>query len=696
MRGPTTLLLIGVLIMSCDVEKQNPFYGEYNTPFATPPFAEISTADYLPAFTRGMQEQLDNIDIISRDTAVATFANTIAPLISSGELLSKVSSVFFNLNSAETNEELQAIAREVQPLLSQHRDKIMLNQNLFKRIRYIYNNERESLAPDQRRLVEDYYRDFVRGGAELEGADKERFTSINTELSQLTLVFGEHILAEDNRFALWITDEADLAGLPAAVMSAAGKAAEAQGRPEAWLFTLHKPSLIPFLQYAENRDLRRQLLTAYSQRGNNNDDLDNKGTLFRIAELRLERAKLLGYESHAAYVLAENMARTPADVYGLLDRLWQPALQRAKEEARELRQLMRKDGIDDDLKPWDWWYYAEKLKAKRYNLDDRQLRPYFQLENVRDGAFATATKLWGLTFQQRNDIPVYHPEVTAWEVKDRDGSHLAVLYLDYHPRPGKRGGAWMNNYREQYRQNGRDVRPIICNVCNFTRPTDEQPALLSLEEVETLFHEFGHALHGILSDVRYERLSGTNVARDFVELPSQIMENWAIHPEVIRSYARHYQTGETIPDALIERIAEAGHFNQGFATTEYLAAAYLDMAWHTLREMPSTDAMGFEKATLAKIGLIPEIIVRYRSPYFRHIFSGGYSAGYYSYVWAEVLDADAFSLFRERGIYDSKTAQSFRRYILSQGNSDDPMVLYERFRRRQPEITPLLEKRGLK
>ena len=503
------------------------------------------------------------------------------------------------------------------------------------------------------------------------------------------------MLKETNRFELVIDNQEDLDGLPDDIIQAAAETAAERGHEGKWVFTIQKPSLIPFLQYSTRRELREKMFKAYAEQGNHGDELDNKTILSKMAALRVKRANLLGYNTHADYVLEENMAKNPRAVYALLHQLWRPALARAKAEAYDLQKMVEKDGFDFNLQPWDWWYYAEKVKKAKYDLDENELRPYFQLENVRNGAFDVATKLFGITFTERKDIPVYHPDVKAFEVQESDGSHIGILYVDYFTRASKRGGAWMNEYRGQKKVGGGEIAPIIVNVCNFANPTADKPSLLSLDNVETLFHEFGHALHGLLSDVTYPSLAGTSVPRDFVELPSQIMENWALHPEVMKTYARHYETDEPMPDELIAKIQKSTLFNQGFATVEYLAASFLDMDWHTLDKATELDAAAFEDQSLAAIGLIPEIISRYKSPYFRHIFAGGYSAGYYSYIWAEVLDADAFRAFEENGLYDRKTAQAFRDHILSRGGTGDPMQMYVRFRGAEPKIDPLLKKRGL-
>ncbi len=696
-----SLILTSVMMCSCAVERRgepepvNPLLTQWETPYGVPPFGEIREEHYPPAFEAGIEAHQAEIEAIANSEEKATFANTVAALDRSGELLNRVSNVFYNLLSAETNDTMQTIAKDIAPKLSKHSDDIMLNEKLFARIKAVYQQKDSlSLSTEEAMLLEKTYKDFVRSGANLNDKQKEQLREINKELSLLSLQFGENILKENNSFELVLEKEEDLAGLPEAVRTAAQEAAKERHKEDKWVFTLHKPSLIPFLQYSEKRELREKMLKGYINRGNHNNELDNKKILTRMAALRVERAKLLGYKTHADYVLDVNMAKKPETVYEFLTKIWEPALAKAKQEARELQSLIDKEGGDFKLQPWDWWFYAEKLRKQKYDLDENMLRPYFQMEKVRKGVFELATRLYGITFEEI-DIPKYNEEVTAYAVKEADGRLVGVLYTDYFPRAGKRGGAWMNSLRKQIRKDGKRVAPIICNVGNFSKPTKDNPALLSYEEVKILFHEFGHALHGLLSNCTYDRLSGTSVPRDFVELPSQIMENWAEEPEVLRSFAQHYETGQTIPDELIEKIKQAKYFNQGFATVEYLAAAFLDMDWHTLTEAPTQDPIAFENASLKKIGLIPEIVVRYRSPYFQHIFSGGYSAGYYSYIWAEVLDADAFEVFKEKGLFDRETASDFRKYILSAGSTEDPMVLYKRFRHAEPKIDAMLKRRGL-
>ncbi|HEX5131495.1 MAG TPA: M3 family metallopeptidase [Candidatus Krumholzibacteria bacterium] len=675
--------------------QDNPFFSAYTTPFQVPPFDKIKVEHYMPAFEKGIAEQWKEMEAIRDNRDAPTFTNTVEAMETSGKLLTRVSDVFFNLNSAETNDEMQAIARDVAPRLSALNDDIYLDPKLFARVKNVYDTrEKLKLDAEQRRLLEETYKRFIRGGANLSDKDKETFRTINERLSVLSLKFGENILAEENRFELVVDNRNDLAGLPSKDIDAAAETARERKHEGKWVFTLHKPSMLPFLTYADNRGLRETLYQGYLERGNHGDEYDNKEILKEEAALREQRAQLLGYRSHAAYVLDDNMAKTPENVYELLDKLWTPALARAVGEREAMQAMVDADGGNFKIQSWDWWYYAEKVKKARYDFDDAALRPYFDLDNVRKGAFETATKLFGITFTERFDLPKYNDEVRTFEVKDRDGSHLAVYYVDYYPRAGKRNGAWMSEYRRQQRAGGVQT-PIIVNVANLSRPTAEEPALISLDEVSTLFHEFGHALHGMLSDVTYGSLSGTSVATDFVEMPSQVFENWATEPEVMKSYAHHYKTGASIPDELIAKMQNARYFNQGFATVEYLAASYLDMDWHTLTGDVPADAIAFETQRLNKLGLIPEIAPRYRSSYFRHIFGGGYSAGYYSYIWAEVVDADAFQAFKEAGLFDRKTADRFRKYILSAGGTDDPMVLYKKFRGREPEIAPLLERRGL-
>ncbi len=690
------VLLIFTAVAFCFSQDENPFYSEYNTPFQTPPFDKIKESHYLPAFKEGMKQQQNEIEAIVNNNDAPNFKNTIEPFAASGSLLNKVGSVFYNQNSANTNDEIQKIAKEVAPLSSKHYDDINMNPKLFKRVKSVYENRKKfKLSTEQSKLLEEYYKDFVRGGANLNDQQKEKLRKINEEFSLLTLKFGENLLKENNVFELVIDKEEDLTGLPDAVKTGAAETAKERKKEGKWVFTLQKPSFIPFLQYSPKRELREIIFKAYVNRGDNNDSLDNKNIISKMVALRIEKANLLGYKSHADFVLEKSMASNPANVYKLLNQLWEPALRNAKREAAELQAMIDKEGGNFKLEAWDWWYYAEKVKKEKYALDDELLRPYFKLENVRNGAFAVASKLFGIQFVERTDIPKYHDEVKVFEVKEADGKHIGILYTDYYPRASKRGGAWMGAYRKQSREGGVEVRPVITNVGNFSKPTADEPSLLSFDELNTLFHELGHALHGLLSNTTYNKLSGTAVPRDFVELPSQVMEHWASEPEVLNMYAKHYKTGEPIPQDLVEKIKNASMFNQGFETVEYLASAFLDMDFHILTEAKEIDVTEFENNSLNKIGLIPEIVARHHSTNFQHIFAGGYSAGYYSYIWSGVLDSDAFEAFKETSLFDSKTAQAFRKYILETGGTDDPMTLYKKFRGAEPKIEPLLKKRGL-
>ncbi len=674
----------------------NPFFTDFDTPYGVPPFDKIKIEHYVPAFKEAIKQQQEEIDAIASNPEDPTFANTLEALEKAGALLLRVGDVFDVLNGSMTDEAMQAVAREVAPLRSKSTDDIMLNEELFQRVKAVYEqSDSLGLNIEQNMLLEKYYKDFVRGGANLDAAKKTRMREINEELSLLTLKFGENVLKEDNRFELVIDNEADLAGLPEVVQTTAAETAKERGHEGKWVFTLHKPSLIPFLQYSDKREFREKMFKAYINRGDNNDDLDNKAILAKMAALRLEKANLLGYETHAHFILEQNMAKVPENVYKLLDQIWKPALKMAKKEAKEMQALIDGEGGGFKLEAWDWWYYTEKLKKVKFDLDEEMLKPYFKLENVIEGVFYVSNKLFGLEFIERQDIPKYHKDAKVFEVRDVDGSHVGILYTDYFPRASKRGGAWMNAFQKQSRLGGVAVFPIITNNGNFSLPTADKPALLSSDNVSTLFHEFGHALHGLLSDCTYNRLSGTSVAIDFVELPSQIMENWVFEPDVLKVYAKHYETGEVIPKELLDKLTKASHFNQGFITVEYLAASFLDMDWHTLTEAKEMDVIAFENESMTRIGLIPEIVSRYRSSHFRHIFSGGYSSGYYSYIWAEVLDADAYEAFRETSLFDPTTAKSFRENIMSRGGTEDPMTLYLRFRGAEPSVEPLLKNRGL-
>lgn len=675
----------------------NPFFTEYKTPFQVPPFNEIKLEHYLPAIEAGITEQLTEIKVITDNKEDATFDNTILPFDQSGELLYKTSLVFSNLNQANTNDEMQALAREITPKLSTHRDNIMLNKDLFKRVKSVYEKRKElNLNAEQLRVVEKYYRDFERSGANLPDDKQAELRKLNDELSMMELKFGENVLAETNKnFKLVVDNEADLKGLPSDVIAGAAEVARKDGLAGKWVFTLQKPSMIPFLQFAENRALREKLYRGYISRGNNNNANDNKEPIGKLVTLRDLRAKLLGYANHASYVIDVNMAKTPENVDNFLMKLWTPALERAKIERADMQTMIDQEGGKFKLEMWDWWYYAEKVRKARYDLDEARLKPYFKLDNVVDGMMYVANKLYGIKFIKRTDLPVYDPEVIAYEVQEADGKHIGVFYMDFHPRSGKSFGAWCTSFRDQTYKDGKKITPIVSIVCNFTRPAGDVPALLSFDEVTTLFHESGHALHGLFTDGPYHRTAGI-VPNDFVELPSQIMENWASEPEVLRVYAKHYKTGEVIPEALITKIGKSAQFNQGFETIEYLAASLLDMDWHTKAFDGNVEA--FEKTSMDKIGLINEIAPRYRSTYFSHIFSsgGGYSAGYYVYIWAAVLDADAFDAFKQSGnIFNPEIAARFRT-LLTKSGSDEGMVIYKNFRGQEPSIEPLLKRRGLK
>lgn len=687
----------GIIMQSCNEKPSadNPLLGKFETPFEVPPFDKIRDAHYLPAFREGIRQKQAEIKNIADNKEAPTFANTIEALEKSGTLLNRVSCIFMNLQQANTTDSLNAIAEEIAPELSANSDAIYLNEKLFQRVKTVYENkDKENLTTEQQKVLENYYNAFVRGGANLSAEDKEKLKKINSELAVLSLKFGDNALKETNAYRLVIDNEKDLSGLPEGVRSAAAETAKAAGMEGKWVFTLHNPSIKPFLQYADNRALREEIYKAYINRGSNANDNNNWNNISRMISLRVEKAKLLGYPDYASYVIADNMAKTPQNVYDLCNRIWDAALPNAKKEAAELQKMIDKEGGKFKLAPWDWAYYTEKLKKEKYGLDETEISQYFPLEKVREGAFYVANKLYGLTFTQRTDLPLPHPDAVAFEVKDKDGSHIGIFYADYFPRSSKAGGAWMDAFRPQASLLG--ATPVITNVCNFTKPTGNQPSLLTFDEACTLFHEFGHALHGLLSKCTYPSVAGTSVARDFVELPSQIMENWAADPEVLKVYARHWKTGEPMPQELIDKIQASRLFNQGFTVVEFMSAALLDMNYHSLQDATPIDAQKFEKEILEKIGLIPEITVRYRSPYFSHIFNGGYAAGYYVYTWAEVLDADAFAAFKESGdIFNPEKARLFRENILSKGGSDDPMKLYKQFRGAEPDITPLLKRKGL-
>lgn len=674
----------------------NPFFKPYDTYQGIPDFSSIKSEHYLPAFKAGIAQHKAEIQAIIDNPAKPTFANTIEAMEFAGNLTTKVASVFYNLTSADTNSDLQALSKEVGPMLSSAGDDILLNDDLFQRVKAVYQ-QKESLGLNtaQEKLLTDTYISFTRGGANLSEADKTKLRALNERIGKLNLAFGDNILAETNAFELVIDNRNELSGLPQDVIDAAAQTANKRGHEGKWVFTTQRPSITPFLTYADNRSLREKIFKGYIERGNNNNANDNKKVLAEIAALRAERAQLMGYKTHAHFVLEERTAKTPENVYALLNKVWPAALAQAKAEVSEMQELISAEGGDFSLEAWDWWYYSDKIRVAKYSFNEQQTRPYFSLENTLEGVFYTANRLYGITVKERTDLPKYHEDVRTWEVYDKDGSLMAIFLGDYYVRESKRGGAWMNAYRQQSNMNGVDDKPIIVNVLNYPRPVGNEPALLTFDEASTLFHEFGHALHGMLSKVNYRSQSGTSVPRDYVEFPSQVMENWMTQPEVLAKFAKHYKTGEVIPQELVSKIQAASKFNQGFATVEYMAATKLDLDWHTLTDTTPKNAAKFEADSLANMGLIEEIAPRYRSTYFSHIFSGGYSAGYYSYLWSDILGADAFEAFKEKGLFDAATANAFRDNVLSQGGSEDPMKLYKQFRGKEAGIEPLLRSRGL-
>lgn len=702
-------LIVGAAtLQSCKKEnkamtsgQENPLIAEWNTPFEVPPFDKIQNSHFKPAILEGINDHQKDIQAIVDNKEQPSFENVIAAIDNSGETLNKVTTVLYNLTSAHTNDELQKLSQEMAPTLSEHSDNIYLNDVLFQKVKAVYNQyqitkpETLKLSSEQQMLLNETYKRFIRSGANLSAENKDKLKKLNSELSVLSLKYGDNLLNETNNYELVIDKKENLAGLPTELIEAAAEDAKAKDKEGTYVFTLSNSSVMPFLQYADNRELRKTIWNAYQVRGNQNNANDNKENVLKIVNLRMQKAQLLGYKNHAEYVLEESMAKNPEAVNTLLMKLWTPAVSKAKQEATDIQALMRKEGINDDVSPADWRYYAEKIRKERYNLDEQELKPYLSLENVRKGIFDVTNKLWGLTYKELTNVPKYHADVTVWEVFDGDRKSLGLLYMDMHPRESKRGGAWMTSYRDQQMENGKRKSPVISIVCNFTKPTATTPSLLTFDETTTFFHEFGHALHGLLSNVNYKSLAGTNVPRDFVELPSQIMENWAAEPEVLKMYAKHYKTGEVIPDALIEKMKKAGTFDQGFATTEYLAASFLDMKYHTATEEIKDDVNTFEINAMKEAGLIDAIIPRYRSTYFSHIFAGGYSAGYYSYIWSAVLDTDAFEAFKTSGLFNSEKALMFRKYVLEKGGTEDPAELYRKFRGADPKIEPLLKKRGL-
>lgn len=690
-------LILTMTLVSCKSDKhagENPFFAEWNTPYGVPPFDRIAPGHFLPALERGMSLHDAEIDAITSDNDAPTFENVILAYDRSGRMLAQTELIFGMLCAAENTPEMQALQERVMPLLAAHADKILLNEKLFERVKAVYDRRGAlELDAEQNRLLEKTYRDFVRAGALLDAEQKARLKAINGELSLAAVKFGQNILAENGNYAL-VLESADLDGIPSNVRDQAREKAEATGKKGKYVFTLHKPSLIPFLTYSQKRELREEIYKAYLNRCNNGDEYDNKQLINDFIRLRTEKAHLLGYPSYADYVVADEMAGTTDAVYKLLNEIWTPALERAKGELAEMEELFKKDHPDGEFASWDWWYYAEKVRKQKYQLEEELLRPYFSLENVQSGIFFLANRLYGITFRPIV-VPLYHPDAIAYEVLDADESHLGVLYFDYFPRDGKSQGAWCGNYVEQTYEDGKRVAPVVSIVCNFTRPTSNAPALLTLDETETLFHEFGHALHFLFHDVKYRGL--TEVEGDFVELPSQLMENWAFDPEVLKQYAVHYRSNEVIPEYLVAKLRRSELFNQGFMTTELIAASLSDMDIHSITEYEPFDPMEFErKALTEKRGLIPQIEPRYRYPYFSHIFDGGYSAGYYFYTWAEVLDKDVFEAFRESGdLFNKKIADDFRRKILARGGSEDGMTMYRDFRGKDPDKRAMLRSRGL-
>jgi peptidyl-dipeptidase Dcp len=678
------------------VSTTNALLEEWDTPFGVPPFDRMASEDYLPAIRAGMEEQNREIEAIVSNAEAPTFANTIEALEFSGASLSRANRLFSAVNGAHSDDVLKETGSTLAPELSAHGDNILLNKGLFERVLAVYE-QRDSLHlnAEQERLLDETHKQFVRAGADLPDEAQDRLREVNSELAELSQDFRNNVLSETNEFELLVTDIADLGDLPASLVALAADEAKRRGHDcECWSFNTQRPSTDPFLQYSPNRELRKQIFDAYAMRGDNDNDADNKAIASRMAQLRVERATLLGYDNHAEFVLSDNMAENTENVYGFLEKIWEPALRVAKRERADLEAMMKADGIDDRLRGWDWRYYTEKVRLAKYDLDDDALRPYFEVNAVRDGVFALATELFGLQFEQRDDLPTWHPDQQVFEVREADGSHLAILYMDFFARESKRGGAWFNALRPQSNVND-FVTPVVTTNFNFPAPTADTPSLLSLENAETLFHEFGHALHGMFSDVTYQSLSGTNTPRDFVEFPSQVMENWMRTPQVLGMFAKHYETGEPMPAAIIEKINASATFNQGFKNVEKIAAAYLDMAYHTLESAEAVEPRAFESATMADIELIDEIIPRYRTGYFQHIFAGGYSSGYYSYIWSEVLDAETFMAFTEVDVLDKETAARYREEILSKGGTRPGMELYYNFRGRQPSIEPLLEKLGL-
>ena len=690
------LLFISMIMTATIIASaSNPFFETFNTPHQTPPFDKIKLEDYLPAFEEGIKRQQTEIDVITNNPQAPAFQNTIVALENSGEMLSTVSSVFFNLLSAETNAQMDALSEKISPILTEHNNNIVLNAPLFQRVKAVYEQkDKLNLNVEDSMLLQKTYDMFAENGANLSDADKETYRALTRELSGLTLKFSQNVLNETNAFEMLITDKLQLAGLPDGVLEAAAQRAREKGK-EGWLFDLKAPSYVPFMKYADNRELREEMYLASNRRAFNNNEFDNRENVKRIANLRLQIAGLFGYKDYADYVLRRRMAENQQNVYKLLNDLRIAYKPVAVQEVAAVQQFADSLGAGFTVMPWDWAYFSEKLREEKYNINDESLKPYFELGRVKQAVLGLATRLYGLQFKKTTGIPVYNPEVETYEVFDENNNFLAVLYLDFHPREGKSGGAWMTDFRGQRILNGVNIRPLVSLVMNFTRPTETTPALLTFDEVTTFLHEFGHALHGMLANSTYEMLSGTSVYRDFVELPSQIMENWATEKEYLDSFARHYQSDEPIPQNLIDKIKQAENFNVGYACVRQLSFGYLDMAWHTLTAAFEGDVAAFEREAWASTQVLPVVDGTNMSVQFNHIFSGGYAAGYYSYKWAEVLDADAFSLFAKNGIFDKATADSFKNNILTKGGSEHPMVLYKRFRGQEPTIDALLKRNGI-
>ncbi len=674
----------------------NPLLKAFTSPHETAPFPEIKNEHFLPAFKDAIKQGETEVQSILNNTNAPDFENTIAALDKAGRLLGRTAGVFFNLLSAETNDELQNIAQEVSPILTLFENDITLNPQLFERIKAVYQQKNKlQLTTEQQTLLENTYLNFVRQGANLSEKQKERFREISTEISKLTLKFGENVLKETNRYEKHITDKNLLSGLPESTLEAAAGKAKSKGK-EGWIFDITMPSYLPFMKYADNRELRKELFMAYMSKSCKGNELDNQGNVKKLVQLRLEMANLLGYKNYADYVLERRMAMNTDGVYKLLDDLYGVSIKAAKREKNEVKEYAAELNFHDEIMPWDWSYFSEKLKIQKFELDDEMLKPYFELNNVIDGVFGLATELYGITFKPNTKIPVYQKEVVPYEVYDADGSFLAVLYADFHPREGKQGGAWMNDFKGQWKDGDTDSRPHIVIVMNFTQPTETKPALLTFREVETFLHEFGHALHGMLTKCTYSGLSGTSVYRDFVELPSQIMENWAVEKDFLDRFAVHYQTGEKIPEKLVQKIKNAQNFLAGYLSLRQLSFGYLDMAWHTLEQSFTGDIKQFEENVWKKTQLFPPTEGTCMSTQFGHLFAGGYAAGYYGYKWAEVLDADAFSMFKEKGLFNKEVAASFRENILEKGGTEHPMNLYKRFRGKEPNVDALLQRSGLK